>query len=155
MRTRTTSIRNPVIVLSALFAIIMLVLCGCVVTAGDQDTDGAAVIGVPSTYANPPVSAPQRFTAKSLQLTVKTKSKECFGSAGCVVEFTIKASVAPGVRLAESCDVTYEVHGLSQTQTHTLTVKSDKTYEQDAYQSGDTSGSDKKLTAKVTEVECP
>jgi hypothetical protein len=46
------------------------------------------------------------------------------------------------------------VHGLEDTQTGTLNFHSDGTYEQDSYQSGDTSSSRKKLTAKVTDVDC-
>lgn len=95
------------------------------------------------------------LTTKNIALAVKVKSKECYGSAGCNIEYTIKASVGPTVRIADPCDVTYEVKGFEDgTQVHTLTVTDDKTYSQDSYQAGSTANSAKKLTAKVTEVDC-
>jgi hypothetical protein len=85
--------------------------------------------------------------ASDVQLTVK----DCFGSADCLVEWQIKAAI--GVDPQE-CQVTYEVHGLEDTQINTLDFHADGTYEQDSYQSGETSSGKKKLTAKVTDVEC-
>lgn len=93
------------------------------------------------------------LTASDMALTVKIKTKDCFGSAGCNVEYTIKAAIGKDVEPQE-CEVTYDVHGLVDTQTGTLDFHSDGTYEQDSYQSGETSSSKKKLTVKITDVDC-
>jgi hypothetical protein len=118
-------------------------LCGggvCATTPAEEPVD-AVTTG--------PVAAAMK--ASDIQLSVKVTKKECFGSAGCLVEWQIKAAI--GVEPQE-CQVTYEVHGLEDTQISTLDFHAEGTYEQDSYQSGDTSSSKKKLTAKVTDVEC-
>jgi hypothetical protein len=149
----------------------MLCLCGGIVLASTGKSDDRGLTTVtespepsftPPASARPaaksapkPTSAPvATFSAKTLSLSVKITSKQCFGSAGCIVEWTIKGSVTPGTKIDGPCDVTYEVRGLTEAQTHTLTVNDDGTYEQDAYQSGQTPRSSAKLSAKVTEVEC-
>jgi len=159
-----------VIVLMILVGIVgVLLCCGSgigLVTGADPDAKGLSVSTAEDAPAgsatapavkvkSKPTSAPpSKLTKATIQLTVKTTSKECFGSAGCIVQWQIKAGVTDSVHIEDPCDVTYEVRGLTETQTHTLTVKDDKTYEQDGYQSGQTSSSGKKLTAVVTEVEC-
>lgn len=111
----------------------------------------------PSTAAaakTPAVQKRKALTADDIELKVKTKSKTCFGSAGCNVEFSILATVSPNVDITDSCEVTYEVHGLEDPQTNTLTIEDNDSYRQDRFQYGSTSSSSKKLTAKVTDVVC-
>lgn len=163
--------RKPTGLIAALVILTLGLLCLCgglamsAMSGDGDDTKGLSVVETPAppTSARPaakgqpsPTAAPvqTKLTASAVKLTVKTTSKQCFASAGCLVEWTIKASVPDSVRITDACDVTYEVRGLTDTQTHTLTIKDDETYEQDGYQSGQTSSSSKKLTAKVTEVEC-
>jgi hypothetical protein len=132
--------------------------------SGDKALGNAEHLSVqpsPSTHlpkSGPPASKavePRGLAAADLKLTVKTTKKECFGSAGCNVEFTIDAALLKTVKFDGPCDVTYEVHGLSDTQTNTLTIQDDEgTYEQDGFQFGQTSSSKKKLTAKVADVVC-
>lgn len=140
-----------------------------VAVAGLCVAGGIAAIGAGAKNGNPtdpaagtttaPAAAPvandpttsSTITAADIKLTVHTTQKDCFGSAGCNVEYEIKAALS--AQPAE-CDVTYDVHGLQDTQTGTLKFHADGTYEQDSYQTGETSSSSKKLTAKVTEVDC-
>jgi hypothetical protein len=119
-----------------------------------KDPCGGGVCATTTPVADAPTTAAAApLTASDIKLTVKIKTKDCFGSAGCNVEYTIKAAITDAAS-PQDCEVTYDVHGLEDTQTGTLSFHSDGTYEQDSYQSGETSSSGKKLTAKVTEVDC-
>lgn len=164
--------RTGLVAALVLLALGLLCMCGGIVLASTDDKGSdrglATVAESPVPSFAPPASAKPAakstprptpnpvatLSTKTLSLSVKTTSKECFGSAGCIVQWTIKGSVTPGTKIDGPCDVTYEVRGLTQTQTATLTVNDDGTYEQDAYASGQTPRSSSKLTAKVTEVEC-
>lgn len=108
-------------------------------------------VGTGTTATTGAVTTATSLTAADIRLTVHITKKDCFGSAGCNVEYQIKAAI--GVP-AQECKVTYDVHGLEDTQTGTLDFHADGTYEQDSYQAGQTTSSSKKLTAKVTDVEC-
>lgn len=149
----------------------LLCMCGGIALslAGKGDGRGLATVAespepsyAPPASAKPAAKSTPRPTpnpvatlsAKTLSLSVKTTSKECFGSAGCLLEWTIKGSVTPGTKIDGDCDVTYEVRGLTEAQTHTMTVHDDGSYEQDAYQAGQSPRSSSKITAKVIEVEC-
>lgn len=94
--------------------------------------------------------------AKSdLQLTVKITKKDCFGSAGCLVEYKISAAVDTDKLKAtgKQYDVTYDVKGLEDTQTGTLTLNQDGTYDQDSFQSGQTRTTKVNLSAIVVSVD--
>lgn len=150
--------RTVTILLSGLLAGLLL-LCGVLTFAlADGDSDGsvdAPVVSVEPQVAPTPVTspAPKRPAPPFAPvLSVKTLSKQCFGSAGCNVQY--KIVVALTQRPAENCDVTYEVRGLDDAQTATLTVQPDGTYSQDAMQFGQTPRSSSKLTARVVDVEC-
>jgi len=114
----------------------------------------AAVKSTPKSTPKPTPGPSAKLSTSTLHLSVKITSKQCFGSAGCLVEWQIKGSVTPGTKIDGPCDVTYEVRGLTETQTATMTVNSDGTYEQDAYAAGQTPRSSSKVTARVAEVEC-
>lgn len=159
--------RGLVIALVFLSIAVSLLCCAGVMSGvfGDDKPSSKALIvpeatvsgadsASPTSAAPKAAAAPQRPTAANVKLTVKTTSKECFGSAGCNVQWSIEATLARGVRVDDPCDVTYEVRGLTDVQIHTLRLLGGESYEQDGYQFGQTSSSSKKLTAKVTEVEC-
>lgn len=149
-------------------AVFVALLCGfgglaLISTQADDGKKLPTIEATNTTQASLPQSKPVdtgrndaasgKLTASDLKLTVKTTKKDCFGSAGCNVEYQIKASIANGVQPGE-CDVTYQVNGLEDPQIGTLNVHSDGQYEQDGFQYGQTSSSSKKLTAKITEVDC-
>lgn len=103
----------------------------------------------------PPSAGPSAdVQAGDLKLSVKTNSKECFGSAGCNIEYQIKLGYDAAKMVPGECDITYQVNGLTDPQIGTLHLHTDGTYEQDSYQSGQTSSSSKKLTAKLVEIDC-
>lgn len=146
-------------ILTGVFSLIALFLAGSIIVAvngGTKDKPAGAPITTENTQAaapvvNDPTTSPVTMTVNDIKLTVHTTKKDCFGSAGCNVEYEIKAALS--VHPTE-CQVTYDVHGLEDTQTGTLQFHADGTFEQDSYQAGETSSSSKKLTAKVTEVDC-
>ncbi len=92
-------------------------------------------------------------TTIDFRLTVRITKQDCFGSAGCNVEYQIHAALNNAVPAAE-CDVTYRVGGLDDRQIGTLTTHADGTYDQDSYQAGSTAHEGRKLTATVTAVDC-
>lgn len=150
------------IVVAALFVMCCSGVVIAIATHGSDDSSQTLLTPEP-TFSSRAGSAPAKaapaaratLTAKDLALKVKLKSKQCFGSAGCNVEYTIDAALVGNPRIDGDCDVTYEVKGFSDgTQVHTLTITSPDDYEQDGYQAGSTSSSSKKLTAKVTDVVC-
>lgn len=143
-------------------AVLLLCCAGAVSGLGDKNK-AAGVLTVPAeTFATSaqsattaaPVASPtgHRVVPGDFKLTVKTTRKDCFGSAGCNIEYKIQA--AWSVKITEPCDVTYEVKGLEDSQTGTLRVLDDQQFEQDSWQFGSTTSSKKKLSAVATEVEC-
>jgi hypothetical protein len=121
------------------------------VTLGSAAAQAAGAAGTPIAEDALEQAAPQTLRPVDVDLTVKTKSKDCFGSYGCNVVFEIKA-VWPAI--SGGCDVTYEVKGFDEPKVGTLELRSDATVKQDSYQYGKTNKSTQKLTAKATEVDC-
>ena len=167
-RKKRTGLVAALVILAIGIVICCLGVAISMLPNGRADDRGLSVVESPEPSFAPPASAKpaakstprptpgpsQALSTKTLSLSVKITSKQCFGSAGCIVEWTVKGSVTPGTKIDGPCDVTYEVRGLTETQTHTMTVNDDGTYEQDVYQSGQTPRSSAKVTAKPTEVEC-
>lgn len=156
---------------------VIVALCGiggvitaAVIGAADDKPKGAPVAGVPDRGAVPtpnvkPAPATPTTPARStlsksdVELTVKITEKNCFGSAGCNVQWDLKAAVEGGkanrlVAAGDTCSVTYRMRGLTDTQTGTLTINDDGTYNSDSWNFGQTKKSSAKVTAEVTEVEC-
>lgn len=150
------------------FVVLALVLmAGCLVgavaiigSAGEQAATGTP-FATPHTITPPangggvaspvPVKGPE-LTAADLTLTVKITQRECFGSAGCNVQYTVRLATAR--KITEPYTVTYTVHGFDDgDQIGTLNVADDGTYEQDPYMAGSVKSAKTKLTVKVTEVE--
>jgi len=100
------------------------------------------------------VATSRALRKTDLSLSVKVTEKQCFGSAGCNVQFQIKATLLTTDDIEGPCEVIYEVKGLEDPQTNTLTVNDSENFEQDGFQFGQTSSSKAKLTARVTEVDC-
>lgn len=159
--------RGLMITLVAVAGVLVLCVIGSVivgVTQSSKPTKAAATAtaskdpwatDVEATTAPTPeatTAAVVPLTASDIQVTVKVKKKDCFGSAGCNVEYKIEAGWPDDGQY--ECEVTYDVHGLEDTQTGTLDIHRDGTYEQDSYQAGETSSSKKKLTVKITDVDC-
>ncbi|AYF32024.1 hypothetical protein CSH63_32230 [Micromonospora tulbaghiae] len=89
------------------------------------------------------------------KLTVKQLDKQCFGSAGCNLEFRISEVAYSGPDLDPSAtyEISYAYKGLSDPMTGTFEMAGDGSYSVDKTEYGQTSSSSKKVTAVVTEVE--
>jgi hypothetical protein len=104
----------------------------------------------PKTYPTPAVTD---FT-----LAIKVKKKECFGSAGCNIEFTIDLAYdGPALEPNSRWDVIYDITGGEDPQTNTLTMEIgadgvNGTYNQDGFQFISTKSSKATLKATVTSV---
>lgn len=113
-------------------------------------TTAAAVATTEPAYAAP---APHEPTPKDFTIKVKTLEKKCFGSAGCNVEYRIQPEYSgPPLGSDQTTEVTYEVRGLEDTAVGTFTMNGTSA-EIPSSESGSTTSSGKKLTAKVTSVE--
>lgn len=104
----------------------------------------------PKTYPTP--------TAADFALAAKVTKKQCFGSAGCNVEFEINLAYAgPPLEPNSSWDVTFDLQGTEDSYTSTLHLTMDETglhgtYEQDSDQLVQTKSSKTVLKPVVTSV---
>lgn len=74
-----------------------------------------ACAGAPKAYNVP--------TVKDFELNLKITSKQCFGSAGCNIEFeTLLNYLGSGAEPNTSWDITYDVQGGEDPYTNTLTT---------------------------------
>lgn len=121
-------------------------------TATSVAARGVTPTAEPASTGGVATSRPLR--PSDLALSVKVSEKQCFGSAGCNVQFTIKADLLTNIEIEGPCEVTYEVKGLDGPQTNTLTVYDSDNFTQDGFQFGMTETSKVKLSARVTDVEC-
>jgi hypothetical protein len=91
--------------------------------------------------------------AGDFELTVKTLSKQCFGSAGCTVTYRIQAGWDGSYDPDKTYEVVYEVRGdESGPQTNNFTITSDE-YQISQEEIASTRSSGVKLTARVVSVE--
>ncbi len=143
-------------------------LCGfgslIAVLSTDNDNKAATLADTPIVVTTAPdrgsvpttdAPKPTGLKAADVKLSVKITDKQCFGSAGCNVQWEIKAGWPEGkVTRGDSCDVTYEVRGLTDAKIGTLTIRDDDQYLSDDFALGQTKRRSDKITARVTEVEC-
>ena len=114
-----------------------------------------------ATAASPtPTDAPETTAAaaepkpRDFDLTVKTLSKQCFGSAGCNITYRVEVGYdGPPLDSSNSYEVVYEVRGGEDgPQINTLTVEGDQS-SVDSEESISTNSAGRKLTAVVTSVD--
>lgn len=117
-----------------------------------RTTGAAAPVTTAPAPAKPAAKAP---APADFKLTVKELEKQCFGSAGCNLQFRISKVAYTGPELDP--DATYEVSyaykGLSDPMTGTFTLQGDGSYEVAELEFGQTKRSSVKVTAIVTAVE--
>lgn len=94
-------------------------------------------------------------TPKEIKLTIKITKKQCFGSAGCLVDFRIGDLTYSGDNMDPDKDyeVVYEVKGLKDPYTNTLTLHGNGRFEYQEEENGQTSTTKVSLKAVVTSVE--
>jgi hypothetical protein len=91
---------------------------------------------------------------KDFKVTVKITDKQCFDTAGCLIDYKIALDYLGSQKLpAEgTTDITYQVSGSKDPIIGTITLDSEGKFDA-SEESTDTSSSSKKLVAKVTEVD--
>jgi hypothetical protein len=89
---------------------------------GDEDAAKPSVVSISPSSSDAPSPSPSpspdpvvRLTKQDIELTLKTKEKQCFGSAGCNVTVQVRASLDGAVLDAlpsdGTWDVTYQISG--------------------------------------------
>lgn len=94
-------------------------------------------------------------TVKDIVLKVKVTKKQCFGSAGCLVDFRIDTLTYTGEDMDknQAYEVIYEVKGLKDPYTNTLTLNGDGSFEFEKEESGQTATTKVALKAVVSSVD--
>jgi hypothetical protein len=162
------TVRTIAIVAGAL--IVMGAVAGALGSGGKKAAAPKHVISsssapaTPTAAIQPPIieepsdTAPAYVTPKKGNFTValKTLSKECFDTAGCIVTYRAKLSQSLPTGALDpdvTYDLTYVVHGdESGPQTETMYITGDQ-YEQPSEGIAQTPSSGTKLTVTVTKVE--
>lgn len=140
--------------LSALAAITLIVIAlgACAAQADEKPVAAAADPTTTTTTTTEPeahIPVPADF-----QLDLVTVSKQCFGSAGCNVDYEIDLTYLPAMPLDDDAaySLIYEVSGGEDgVVINTIEVIGDQ-YTQPSYQSVSTSSDAAVLTAAVTAV---
>lgn len=100
-----------------------------------------------------PEADPVPFTVNDFKLRVKILSEECFGSAGCSVEFRVLPTyVGSGTYEDRTVEITCKVTGLSDAQTNTFELTNGEYDQYDVEGYGDIPSSNTKLKAKIISV---
>jgi hypothetical protein len=151
--------------LKVTLGIVGVLLAVGVVAAAAASGDAAKTPGAQAASSTPSTAAPEPSDSPSpsvgpqyatpqvgsFLLTVKTTSKHCFGSAGCNVEYQIKAGWTATFDPDKTYEVTYEVRGGEDGPViDTMEVTGDEYRASDGFVSTATKGA--KLTAVVTDV---
>lgn len=143
--------RGLVIGLSILVALFACVVGTVVIAASNAPTNrtptfvGAADPGTFASDPAPAVTAAGVLTKADVQLKLKITKKDCFGSAGCNVQYKIIAAISDTGRTvlarSDGWSLTYEVSGFDDgTQIGTLDLDTAGAYTQDSYLAGSTAG---------------
>lgn len=115
----------------------------------DNGAAPAAPVTTGPTYPNP--------VAADFQITPKITQKQCFGSAGCNVTFTVALTyVGKGVKPLSTWDITYDAVGTEDALTDTITVHVDGTGMPGTYDSHEeiveTKKSSDVITLRITAI---
>jgi len=162
----TPTPRRPGWLIPVLVAVAVLVLAlgGVAVWALVRAPTGAAPTAAASTKAapratyvpDPPaVAAPYTPKPADFIIKLKTTKKECFGSAGCLIDYHIDVTYAGAQALDDSKTyvVTYQVSGVKDGPAiNSFDITGDQ-YFSDENESAQTPSSSTKLKAKATDVE--
>lgn len=141
----------------ALFAGLIGFGVGAAVFSGDPapaDTASSASPSESSTAATTDTSVPAYTPKKSdFSIKVKVTSKQCFGSAGCSVQYAVDPTYVGLQTLTGSWEVTYEVRGGSDGPiTGTIELHgTDASWDRTGSTQTDSNGS--ALSAVVTEID--
>lgn len=145
-----------------------LIGVGVGVSGSPSDTKDAAAKKTPSSLADTsdgtsaapviedsPEPEPVVYPVRTRDFTIKVKirTKECFGSAGCIVTYQIDPSYEGMADVSSgSYDITYKVTGANDPIINTMTLE-DGTFSFDQEEDTQTPSASSVLKAKVTSVE--
>lgn len=103
--------------------------------------------------AEPPKPTYHQPGKSDFVLTVKTLKKECFGSAGCIVNFRVDPKLNGDFTLdpSKEYELTYEIRGGEEPLINTMTITGDQ-YSHDDEETIETKSSKAKLTAVITDI---
>jgi hypothetical protein len=106
----------------------------------------------PSETATAGVHTP---TAADFKVSIKVLSKQCFGSAGCNIEYRPRISGVGTLPEEGTVEVSYKITGAEGPiqGTFTITLGEDPTVQGQDEESTSTSSSSAKLKIKITDVE--
>lgn len=144
----------------ARFAVLTLgaasLITGCAsIPAGDATVSTAApgvtVASDPAT--RPAATAPTGPTKASYEITVKTLTKDCFGSAGCVVDVRLNVTMVGEEALNRAAELSVSITGGQDgAEVETITVDDQGKYDAPEV-TLQTASNKTKIKAKVTDVE--
>lgn len=115
---------------------------------------GGIPVGTSTTQAPPPVNniTYHQPTVTDFVLTVRILKKQCFGAAGCNIQYRIDMVYGgPALDPGKTYEITYEVRGGEDVKINTLRVTGDQ-YERDEIEFGGAKNSTAELTAVVISV---
>jgi hypothetical protein len=146
--------RSTIGVAAAISVSLLAVGCGGAPPSAKKE---AAPAAKPAGTTAAPQGATADLKPADIDLSVKTTKKDCYGSAGCLVEWRIVVA-ADKSKLGSESDswlVTYEVRGVEDgPQVNSFTIYGNGKYDAEEVKgSASTTSSKAKLSAKVTEVE--
>jgi hypothetical protein len=103
--------------------------------------------------AEPAVSGGAALAPRNIKLGVRVRSKECFGSAGCLVTVQIDPSYVGDQDLSTgSWEMTYELRGVEDGPVIEMMTLESGTFSFPEEQDVSTTSSSSPITAVVTEV---
>lgn len=134
-----------------------VIAVGCSAGGGGDKSATDPAVQPPATTAaaRQPAAKPAVLTARDVKLTVKTTSKQCFGSAGCNLEWVVGVAADRSKLGGRDWLITYEVRGVVDgPQIGSFTLNGDGSYSSDEVKGfGQTKSKSAKLSAAVTAVE--
>jgi len=158
-----TTTRRTALALFAATAGLLLTACGTTAppSVPFTVTDPAPTVTVtraPAAPVNTPTPEPVlgSLSTHNVTLTVKITSKECFGSAGCVLTYKASPKTSANLPLDGTYDVTYSIRGGEDGPIDgSFTVADDGSISDDWNLTGviSTTSRNSKITAKVLTVD--
>ncbi len=124
-------------------------------SAASSTPEATPTSETPTPEETTPVATNNVLTKKNVTLTLKIKSKECFGSAGCNIVYQVKTATTAETPLDNTYDVTFTIKGGEDGPIiGTLTVDPDGNINSSDIENVVSVPSSKtKLTIAVTDVE--
>jgi hypothetical protein len=142
--------------------VVLIVTVAMAATPSRQATGGSTYKPIYDNGAAPvaPATAGPSYpnpVAADIQLTPKVTQKQCFGSAGCNVTFTVDlAYVGKGAKPNSTWDITYDAVGPEDVLTDTIKLRFDATGTHGTYDSTEqvvsTKRSSDAITLKITAI---